>query len=298
MPVREIRLRSWIDLRLTLGPLRHGGSDPSIRARRDEAWKATRTPEGPATVRITSSGTTARAEAWGPGAGWMLERADSLIGTGDDPGAFRPEHPYLARLHKSRPGLRIPRTSRVMELLLPTIVGQRVTTIEAHRSWARIARAFGEPAPGPPGLLLPPDPAGLSELPYYEFHRHGIERNRADTIRRACRCASRLEESESMEPADARARLQSIPGVGPWTAACVTMTSLGDPDAVIVGDYHIPHMVSWALAGEPRGDDVRMLELLRPYKGQRGRVIRLLKTTGTSEPAFGPHRRLRSIERI
>jgi 3-methyladenine DNA glycosylase/8-oxoguanine DNA glycosylase len=298
MLARDLHLPSRINLRLTLGPLAHAGVDPSIRTTNDEAVKATRTPDGPATLKITCSGESAKAEAWGPGAAWMLERSHSLIGAGDDPAAFRPAHPMLARLHKSRPGLRIPRTSRVMEMLLPTIVAQRVTSIEAHRSWGRLARAFGEPAPGPAGLLLPPDPAVLATLPYYEFHRHGVERNRADTIRRACRGAARLEETETMEPAGARNRLQAVAGIGPWTAGSVTMVTHGDPDAVIVGDYHIPHMVSWALAGEPRGDDVRMLELLRPYKGQRGRVIRLLKTTGVAEPAFGPRRRLRSIERI
>ena len=62
----------------------------------------------------------------------------------------------------------------------------------------------------------------------------------------------------------------------------------GDDDAVPVGDYHFPHTVSWNLAGEPRGDDARMLELLEPYRPQRGRVLRLLGLAGKRAPAFGP----------
>jgi 3-methyladenine DNA glycosylase/8-oxoguanine DNA glycosylase len=298
MPMRTLHLGAPIDLRQTLGPLKHGSFDPCIRLSRNEAARATRTPEGPATIRVLRSSVDVETEAWGPGAGWILGRADDLIGAKDDPAAFRPRHPVLSRLHRSRLGLRIPRTHRVVESLVPTVISQKVTSEEARRSWCRLARAYGEPAPGPGDLLLPPDPALLAALPYYEFHRLGIERRRADIVRNACHNAAHLEKAANMEPAPARALLKSIPGVGPWTAGCVTMLALGDPDAVILGDYHIPHIVSWVLAGEPRGDDVRMLELLRPYKGQRGRVIRLLKTSGFSEPAFGPRHRLRSIERI
>jgi 3-methyladenine DNA glycosylase/8-oxoguanine DNA glycosylase len=297
MPVRKLQLSAPVDLGLTLGPLRHSSFDPCIRLARNEAWKATRTPEGPAASRIVASDEYVVARSWGPGADWMQERLEDLIGARDNPAAFRPAHPFLSRLHRSRPGLRIPRTERVMELLVPTIISQKVTSEEARRSWRRLVRAYGEPAPGPGDLLLQPDPAQLAALPYYEYHRLGIERRRADVVRNACRNAARLEKASYMEPRQARSLLKSLPGIGPWTAACVTMIALGDPDAVIVGDYHIPHMVSWVLAGEPRGDDVRMLELLRPYKGHRGRVIRLLKTSAVSEPAFGPRHRLRSIER-
>ena len=60
--------------------------------------------------------------------------------------------------------------------------------------------------------------------------------------------------------------------------------ALGDADAVSVGDYHLPSLVSWALAGERRGTDERMLELLAPFAGHRGRVIRLLAGAGSSRP--------------
>ena len=66
----------------------------------------------------------------------------------------------------------------------------------------------------------------------------------------------------------------------------------GDDDAVIVGDYHLPSMVSWNLAGEARADDARMLDLLEPFRGVRGRVVRLLGIAGRRPPAFGPRRRI------
>jgi 3-methyladenine DNA glycosylase/8-oxoguanine DNA glycosylase len=74
--------------------------------------------------------------------------------------------------------------------------------------------------------------------------------------------------------------------------------ALGDPDAVSEGDFHLPNLVAWNLAGEPRGTDERMLQLLEPYRGQRGRVQRLLEAGGTGAPRFGPRMRIHSIGRI
>jgi len=40
-----------------------------------------------------------------------------------------------------------------------------------------------------------------------------------------------------------------------------------------------------------------MLELLAPYAGQRGRVLRLLALAGTRAPAFGHRRRILPMHR-
>jgi 3-methyladenine DNA glycosylase/8-oxoguanine DNA glycosylase len=89
-----------------------------------------------------------------------------------------------------------------------------------------------------------------------------------------------------------------MPGVGPWTSAEVARLALGDPDAVSVGDYHLPNIVAWALAGEERATDERMLELLAPYRGQRARVQVLLEASHISPPAYGPRMEARSIETL
>jgi 3-methyladenine DNA glycosylase/8-oxoguanine DNA glycosylase len=86
--------------------------------------------------------------------------------------------------------------------------------------------------------------------------------------------------------------------VGGWTAAETVRLVLGDPDAVSVGDYNLPSLVSWALAGEPRGDDARMLELLEPYHGQRARVVLLLEMSGLRPPRRGPRLAPREIASI
>ena len=135
-------------------------------------------------------------------------------------------------------------------------------------------------------------------MPYHDFHPLGIERRRADLVRRIADHAVRLEEITRLPLADAYARLTAMPGIGPWTAAEVALRVLGDPDAVSVGDFHLPNVVAWALAREPRADDARMLALLEPWRGQRARVIRLLEISGLRPPAYGPRMALRSIAAI
>jgi 3-methyladenine DNA glycosylase/8-oxoguanine DNA glycosylase len=78
----------------------------------------------------------------------------------------------------------------------------------------------------------------------------------------------------------------------------VTLRALGDPDAVSVGDFHLPNVVAYALAGEPRANDGRMLELLEPWRGHRARVVRLLEASGIEPPRYGPRLSSRDISAI
>jgi 3-methyladenine DNA glycosylase/8-oxoguanine DNA glycosylase len=295
---RQIDPGGPIDLRLTLGKLQRGRGDPCTVVAREGAWRATRTPDGAATMHLEPGMGRVTARAWGPGAAWAVDRAPELLGAADNPADFTPTHPVVRDLHRRMRGLRLPRTGAVMEALVPSILEQKVTGIEARRSFARIVRRYGEPAPGPFSLCLPPEPAQLASLPYWAFHPLGVERRRADTIRQACARATQLERAADVPLAKARALLTSIPGVGPWTAAEVGLAALGDADAVSVGDYHLPHQVAWALAGERRGTDERMLELLEPFAGHRGRVIRLIEVGAPMPPRRGPRARLRSIADI
>ena len=287
-----------IHLGLTLGGLRRGRVDPTSRFDEDGFWRATRTPEGSATQRIAFEGDRVAVEAWGDGADWLLEAAPALLGTYDDPSSFRSHHPVIRDLHRRMPGIRIGRTGAVMEALVPSILEQKVTGKEAWLAYAAIVRRYGEPAPGPGALMLPPTPERLAEVPTYDLHPLGVERRRADTLRRACRVAKRMEEIVAMPVRDAYARLRLIPGVGVWTAAEVARVALGDPDAVSVGDYHLKNQVAWLLAGEPRATDERMLELLEPYRGQRARAVRLIEASGITAPRYGPRRPLRRLRHI
>jgi len=281
-----------IDLAATMGPLAHGRGDPTIRFASDGIWRATRTRAGPATVRLRAVPGSVVAAAWGPGAATAVEELPDLVGATDDPSPLEPRHRVIAELSRRLAGLRLTRSNRPFEALLPAICEQKVTGIEARAAFRAIVRGHGEPAPGPGGLRLPPEPSVLAALPYFAYHRFGLERRRADLIRRAAALAPRLVD---LPPADAYRLLASVPGIGPWTIAEVGRVAYGDPDAVSVGDYHLPNLVAWALAGEPRADDARMLELLEPYRGQRGRVQLLLEGSGITAPRYGPRMAPRRI---
>jgi 3-methyladenine DNA glycosylase/8-oxoguanine DNA glycosylase len=298
MPVRTLPLRVPLDLVLTLRPYLRGRGDPTMQLARAGARRATRTPDGPAAIAIEVDAGRVRAEAWGPGADRALADLPGLLGLDDDPAALVPRHPLIADLARRLRGLRIGRSGSVIEALVPAILEQKVTGTEASRAYRGLVRAFGEPAPGPLGLMVPPASGVIARLPYYAFHPIGVEQRRADTVRRAAARAAWLEEAATLGPAVVTARLTSLRGIGAWTAAEVAARSLGDPDAVSVGDFHLPHLVAWTLAGEARADDARMLELLEPYRGQRGRVVRLLEASGLAAPRFGPRMAPRSIARI
>lgn len=295
---RLVRIDEPYDLGSTLRVLSRGARDPTTAVAGDETALALRTPDGPATVRFARVPSGVRVDAWGAGAAFALDEAPGVLGCDDDSRAYRPVHPLLRELHRRFAGIRFPKSRRILDHLIPSVLEQKVTGREALRSYRALVLLLGEPAPGPFGLIAPPDPAALAAVPYHALHPLGIEQRRADTLRRACARAGRLEEAVAMTPEDARRRLQAIAGIGPWTAAEVTRLSHGDPDAVSVGDFHLPSVVAFALAGEPRADDRRMLELLEPERPHRARAVRLMEAAGVRAPRFGPRRPLRDVARI
>jgi 3-methyladenine DNA glycosylase/8-oxoguanine DNA glycosylase len=308
---RQELSRTWqpsfpLNVRSVLGVHRRGPRDPAFAADADGAiWRTSLTPRGPATLRVAWDqpgpvvrttvvrtavvGTTVvSATAWGPGSSWLLERLPDLLGARDEPAAFRPEHPRLAELAARFAGLRLGRTDRVLEALVPAVLEQKVPGLEAVRAWRRLLSWYGTPAPGPApaGMRVFPPPATWRAIPSWDWHRAGVEPVRAETIAGAARVAGQLEQIGCLPAAEADRRLQSLPGIGPWTSAEIRQRACGDPDAVSVGDYHLPGMVGWTLTGQAV-DDEGMLALLAPYAGQRHRAARLIELGGGGPPRRG-----------
>ncbi len=233
-------------------------------------------------------GNTARLNAWGDGAEWSAEHFADLVGENQDDSPFG--HALLDETLRHAQGLRIPKSRAVFEAVTFSVIGQRVTTMEAKSSWRRLVYRFAEVAPAKvgPKLLLPVSAEQIASMPSWAFHKLGVERKRAETLRVAAKCARRLEEACSLPAADATLRLRAIPGIGVWTAAEVAQTALGDVDAVSVGDFHLANQVGWALANQPRSTDEEMLEMLEPFRPRRGLAARLVVISGLRAPKYGP----------
>ncbi|MBT1675939.1 DNA-3-methyladenine glycosylase 2 family protein [Curtobacterium flaccumfaciens pv. flaccumfaciens] len=281
-----------VDVASTLRPLQRGSGDPAFQVAGGVVWLALCTPSGPASVAIRRAGDTIAVSAWGSGAAWAVEHAPDLLGRGDDWSSFDVSgHEFLAEARHRQPGLRLLRTNTVVAMLVPAIMEQKVTSRQAWGAWRYLLRRHGTPAPGPApaGMMVPPDAPTWARIPSWEWHRAGIEPGRSATVMRAVKLAPALERTlaHGRGGAEVSAKLQSIPGVGRWTAAETAQRSHGDPDSPSVGDFHVPALVGWALTGAPVDDD-GMLELLEPWRGHRERVVRLIGGSGFRKPAFGP----------
>lgn len=299
MPRRRIELPGRISLVRTLRRLAIFGFDPTQKRVDGAVWCAFRTEDGPATIRYEQvADDVVEAEAHGPGADRALELAPDQLGVRDRPEEFVTDCSFVGPLVEKHAGLRFGRTGRVLERLVPTIIGQKVTGKGAAQSWKELVFRYGERAPEPsPKLWLMPTPERFREMAYYDFHPLGIERKRAQVILDVTRRAKRLERLVDEGPEVLEKRLLAFRGIGPWTTAITIGGVFGDPDAVPVGDYNIPSMVVHALTGKARGDDDEMLELLEPYRPHRGRALALISASGVTPPKFGPRLSVRNIRR-
>ncbi len=291
------------NLARTLGPLLRGASDPSFSAQGSVIWNAFTTAEGPATVRFSPAGNTEMehrvdVQAWGPGAAAAVAAVPRLLGADDDwsafdEPAFHATLPRMVREARRRSlAVRLPSSGRVVDQLVPIILEQKVTVIEARRAYRYLLHRYGSPAPlagslAPAGLMLAPTAGQWLQVPSWEWHKAGVGPQRSATVMRALRSAVALERLAALPALEAAAKMQAIPGIGVWTAAEVVQRTHGCPDSISVGDYHLAAYVGAALTGR-RTDDAGMLRLLEPWKGHRQRVVRMIQSSGFRKPTFGP----------
>jgi 3-methyladenine DNA glycosylase/8-oxoguanine DNA glycosylase len=286
------RPRHPVDLRMTLGPLSRGGQSPTMVWDQHGVWLTSRTAAGTATLLLDTVCGEVTATAWGDGAERAIAAVPELLGEGDDwTGLDVSANDFLRAARRGAAGLRLLRTGHVLDAVIAAIIEQKVTSVEAWRAWRQLVTRYGECAPGPAParMRVVPSPQGWRAIPSWAWHRAGVDPRRSAAAVAAARVASGLERTLTLGRGgpEVLARLQSVPGIGPWTAAEVSQRAHGDPDSVSVGDYHLPAIVGWALIGKPVDDD-GMLELLEPWRGHRQRVMRLIGASGVRTPRFGP----------
>jgi 3-methyladenine DNA glycosylase/8-oxoguanine DNA glycosylase len=285
---------------MTLSPLRRGPGDPTYQVVDGAIWKTTLMPSGPVTARIAKVGNVADCEVWGSGATEFVERLPAWLGAEDDATGFAPTEPTIAAAYRKAPHLRLGRTDRVLEALVPAVLEQRVAGKDAFRAWRILVTKYGAPAPGPaPARMRVPPPAEVwRRVPSWEFHLANVDPSRARTLVGCAQRADALERLTMRPPEEARMALRSLPGVGEWTAAEVAQRAWGDADALSVGDYHLSNVVGSTLLGH-RIDDAEMVELLEPLRPHRHRAVRLLEVSGLARnPRFGARQAIPNLRVI
>lgn len=275
-----------------LGQHRRGAGDPTYRWHQGRVWRGTRTPQGPATLAVTplDAAGEVHAQAWGPGAAWVLDSLPALLGAEDDPSGFDPRIPVLVEAVRRAPHWRLSRSGLVLESLVPSVLEQKVTGQEAFAGFRRLVRRYGEPAPGPGAeldLWVQPEAGTLRRIPSWEWLALPVDPARSRAVVTVTRVAPSLERLVGLPPAEADGRLRSLPGIGVWTSAEVRARAWGDPDAVSFGDYHVAKDVGWAVRGQPF-DDEQLAEFLQPWAGHRGRVVQHLRRYAGVRPRRGP----------
>ena len=286
---------------MTLSPQRRGPGDPCYQLVDGAIWKTSLMPSGPVTARIaTSARAVVDCDAWGDGAAEFVERLPALLGAHDDAAGFDPQEPTIAAAYRRVPHLRLGRTERVMEALVPAVLEQRVAGKDAFRAWRLLVTKFGATAPGPaPAAMRVPPPADVwRRIPSWEFHLANVDPGRARTVVGCAQRADALERLSARAPADARSALTTLPGVGVWTAAEVAQRAWGDADALSVGDYHLSNVVGSTLLGH-RIDDEEMVGLLEPLRPHRYRAVRLLEVSGMARnPRFGARQAIPNLRAL
>ncbi|MCY1059728.1 AlkA N-terminal domain-containing protein [Nannocystis sp. SCPEA4] len=148
--------------------------------------------------------------------------------------------PVLRDSVDARPGLRVPGAFDGFELAARAVLGQQVSVRAATTLCARLVARFGRPVPKLlPGLTAVfPAPDVLARADLADVRAIGLPEQRARTLITLAGAVAdgRVDLSIGADPDRAVAALESLPGIGPWTAQYVAMRALRWPDGFPGGD--------------------------------------------------------------
>ena len=160
----------------------------------------------------------------------------------------------LGDLAQARPGLRLPGALDAFEQAVRAVLGQLVSVAMAARLTAKVAAGWGEPLAEAPGYVLFPTPEALSRADPQALKALGMPLRRAEALIHLARAAL-SGELPLTAPADIHAglrQLQTLPGIGRWTANYFALRGWQAKDVFLPDDYLIkqrfPGMTPAAIA--------------------------------------------------
>jgi 3-methyladenine DNA glycosylase/8-oxoguanine DNA glycosylase len=177
------------------------------------------------------------------------------------------DDPLLGSLVSARRGMRPVRTSTVAHALLQAVAGQLITAREArqieHRIVALTSRRHGE-------LWLPPTSEALRALSSAQLVRAGLAPRRAGALARIVRTFD-VERLRGVSTAQAVARIQREPTLGPWSAGVIALHGLGRYEHGLVGDLSLIRLCSNLLGRTATAKDTAdLLAQYGPWAGLAG----------------------------
>lgn len=160
----------------------------------------------------------------------------------------------LGELAQARPGLRLPGALDAFEQAVRAVLGQLVSVAMAARLTAKVAAGWGEPLAEAPGYVLFPTPEALSRADPQALKALGMPLRRAEALIHLARAAL-SGELPLTAPADIDTglrQLQTLPGIGRWTANYFALRGWQAKDIFLPDDYLIkqrfPGMTPAAIA--------------------------------------------------
>jgi AraC family transcriptional regulator, regulatory protein of adaptative response / DNA-3-methyladenine glycosylase II len=221
-----------------------GGYRRTVRVGSHVGWLSVRHADGEAPVLLASVSTSLV-----PRLTTIVARLRALFDLDAQPHVIT-EHlrrdvllrPLLARA----PGLRLPGAFDPFEMAVRAVLGQQVSVKGATTLCGRLVDAFGTPVAlgdgAPEGLrAVFPTAAELARVPLAKLRTIGLPEARAATILGLASNVSmgHIDLSGGIPPETSIEALESLPGIGPWTAHYLAMRALRWPDAFVAGDLGV-----------------------------------------------------------
>ena len=261
---------------------RFGLYDPTAALSQNRLKKAFSCGDETCVVEIAAEERGVHVRVEGANEAEVVDDLVDALRSDDGAGAFAPDHPLLAKLHRARAGLRLVRVPWRFDVACCAVLQQRVTVREAWQEWTRIAKKYGTRTGH--DLVAFPSAETIARMDSWRFEELGVDPKRTRAMIGLARDVVRRGTFAWTDRERVRKHMRAVRGIGVWTTEMTMGFGYGDPDALPLADLHLPHLVTWALARERPGTDERMEELLEPYRGHRFRAVRLLLDAGIVVP--------------
>jgi AraC family transcriptional regulator of adaptative response / DNA-3-methyladenine glycosylase II len=199
-----------------------------------------------------------------------VSRCRRLLDLDADPQAvddYLSEDPILGSIVRALPGRRLLGSVDGFEVAVRVIIGQQVSVAGARTVAARLVAHAGTPlgTPQAPVTHTFPGPDAVLAAPRSAFAMPDARRRAIVALSEAV-AADEIRIDPGVDPEELEARLIALPGVGPWTSACVVMRALGHPDAFLPTDLGVRHAFSRLGHPDDAASIVAAAERWRPWR--------------------------------